>query len=239
MGAIFVTRAADLLAIWEAARGLAPLRRAQFLSRFARASKSRDAVRAQPIGSTNADILALRRALFGLHLTALATCPACAAPLEAEMRVEDFLDSHSDVGVSVFDLETDRGAIRFRLPTLDDLASIRPGAAPEQAVVALLEACVIDGEGPRSAATQDLAIARMAELDPLADPTIALTCEACGAHLDCAFDIASFLSREIEAAAARTISEIHTLASQYGWTEADLLAMSPIRRQAYLDLIGA
>jgi hypothetical protein len=234
-----VTRAADLLAIWEAARGLAPLRRAQLLSRFACDSKSEDAATAQPIGSTNADMLALRRALFGSELTALVTCSACAVPLEAEMRVEDFIDSHRDGGGSVFELETDRGALRFRLPTLNDLASIGTGAAPERAAVALLEACVVDAEGPHSASTQDLVLARMAELDPLADPTIALTCEACGAHFNCAFDIASFLWREIEAAAARTFSEIHTLASLYGWAEADLLAMSPTRRQAYLDLIGA
>ena len=34
-------------------------------------------------------------------------------------------------------------------------------------------------------------------------------------------------------------SEVHVLASSYGWRESDILNMSAWRRQYYLDLIGA
>jgi hypothetical protein len=30
--------------------------------------------------------------------------------------------------------------------------------------------------------------------------------------------------------------DVHALASAYGWREADVLAMSPMRRQVYLEL---
>jgi hypothetical protein len=34
------------------------------------------------------------------------------------------------------------------------------------------------------------------------------------------------------------LREVHTLAWAYGWREADILAMSPARRQFYIELVG-
>jgi hypothetical protein len=31
---------------------------------------------------------------------------------------------------------------------------------------------------------------------------------------------------------------VHQLAKYYGWAEADILAMSPVRRQIYLNIAG-
>jgi hypothetical protein len=64
-----------------------------------------------------------------------------------------------------------------------------------------------------------------------------LSCETCGGGFEQVFDIASFLWREIEAWSARTVTDVHTIARDYGWSESDILAMSPARRQAYIDLI--
>ena len=36
----------------------------------------------------------------------------------------------------------------------------------------------------------------------------------------------------------RFLRDVHTLASTYGWREADILALSPWRRQYYLALIA-
>jgi hypothetical protein len=33
--------------------------------------------------------------------------------------------------------------------------------------------------------------------------------------------------------------EVHALASHYGWTEPDVLALPPARRRAYLEMVGA
>jgi hypothetical protein len=51
------------------------------------------------------------------------------------------------------------------------------------------------------------------------------------------FDIVSFLWREIASAAQRLLQEVHLLASVYSWHEANILSMSPQRRNAYLQLI--
>jgi hypothetical protein len=46
------------------------------------------------------------------------------------------------------------------------------------------------------------------------------------------------LWREIESMAGRLLRDVHALASAYGWHEKDILALSPVRRQFYLTLIG-
>jgi hypothetical protein len=43
----------------------------------------------------------------------------------------------------------------------------------------------------------------------------------------------------VEVQAMRLVGDVHALARIYGWTEADVLAMSPRRRATYLELAGA
>jgi len=79
---------------------------------------------------------------------------------------------------------------------------------------------------------------RMAAADPQGDVELALTCPACGHAWPAAFDIASFFWTEVDAWARVLLHEIHALASAYGWREVDILALTPWRRRAYLELIG-
>ena len=79
--------------------------------------------------------------------------------------------------------------------------------------------------------------AQIAALDPRARIELDLTCAACGHAWPAVFDIASFLWAEISAWAHRTLRDVHAIASAYGWHEADILAMSPLRRQCYLELV--
>ncbi len=51
------------------------------------------------------------------------------------------------------------------------------------------------------------------------------------------FDIAAYFWAELAAEAKRLLREVDALARAYGWREADILALSPRRRQAYLELI--
>jgi hypothetical protein len=78
----------------------------------------------------------------------------------------------------------------------------------------------------------------MAEADPQADVQLALSCPDCGHSWLAAFDIVSYFWSEVNSWAQRLLGEVHTLASFYGWSERDILAMSPVRRHIYLDMIG-
>jgi hypothetical protein len=53
------------------------------------------------------------------------------------------------------------------------------------------------------------------------------------------FDAGSFFWSELGAWARRLLHEIHSLARAYGWSESEILTLSPARRQAYLELIGS
>jgi hypothetical protein len=78
----------------------------------------------------------------------------------------------------------------------------------------------------------------MSDADPQADVELALACPSCGHQWPAAFDIASFLWKELHVWALRTLREVHTLARSYGWREDDVLALSGTRRQLYLELCG-
>jgi hypothetical protein len=85
----------------------------------------------------------------------------------------------------------------------------------------------------------DAVIARMAEADPQADVQLDLSCPACRHRWLAVFDIVSFLWSEIDASARRTLQDVHRLATAYGWREPDILALTPWRRQVYLEMAGA
>jgi hypothetical protein len=76
----------------------------------------------------------------------------------------------------------------------------------------------------------------LARADPLAETRLALRCPVCESQWEENLDIVSFLWREIEARARRLLFEIHTLASAYGWAEADILSLSEHRRALYFEM---
>ena len=76
------------------------------------------------------------------------------------------------------------------------------------------------------------------QTDPYAEVTLAMSCASCDHRWQGDFDISSFFWSEIEAWAARILHEVHILASTYGWREHDILALSPRRRQIYLEMAG-
>jgi hypothetical protein len=43
----------------------------------------------------------------------------------------------------------------------------------------------------------------------------------------------------VEARARRILQEVHTLASSYGWHEAEILALGDTRRAMYLQMVQA
>ena len=79
-------------------------------------------------------------------------------------------------------------------------------------------------------------VREMERADPQSNLHIRLACPACGHRWQALFDIVSFLWAEINHWAERTLRAVHVLAGAYGWREADILAMSPTRRQMYLEM---
>jgi hypothetical protein len=109
------------------------------------------------------------------------------------------------------------------------------------AAVELLELCRINNEASSHWSEEEIERIgeELAEADPLAEIQIALGCPTCANQYTEAIEIASFLWAEIEACAKRLLWEVHALATAYGWTEPDVLALSPARRALYLEMVQA
>jgi hypothetical protein len=80
---------------------------------------------------------------------------------------------------------------------------------------------------------------RMAELDPMAAAELRLDCSECGCVWQAPIDLARFVLSEVDAWARRTLHEVHQLARSYGWSEGQIVELSPRRRQYYLELSSA
>jgi hypothetical protein len=119
------------------------------------------------------------------------------------------------------------------LPNTVDLLEVA-SESPERRAQALLARCAgAELSGSASGAVQT----KMAEIDPTSRIELALSCPGCEHQWSDFFDIASYLWTELSDHAVRLLRETHTLARAYGWREADILALSPRRRQVYLDLV--
>ena len=239
--------ALELLAAWERGRGATTIERALLLLAAADPEADTGGLAKLPIGARDARLLRLRAELFGDTLECVARCPECDAAVDVAVAAADLLAAQDAVGdVAVRWLDVDGYRVRFHLPSSADLMAAVSGTAPEVARVALFDRCVEgvaapNGAGAAAALSTTAVAAVVAEMeaaDPLGDPTLDLLCPECAVRWAAPLDVIAFLWTEIDAWARRTLREVHALAREYGWSEAEILALSPARRRAYLELTG-
>lgn len=199
------------------------------------------------LGHRDALLLELRERTFGRWLDGLATCPACTDELQVTCAIDDVRAPGNGADpATAGQWEVVAGEYQLAVRVPDSRDAVTAAAADDPAAVrsVLLDRCVtaldqVGGPVPASelpAEIVDIAVACIAEADPQADVRLAVTCPSCGTDWEVPFDPGPFLWSEVEAWAQRTLLEVHQLAAAYGWSEADVLALGPRRRQAYLEL---
>ncbi|MFI8829897.1 hypothetical protein ACIGPN_02550 [Streptomyces afghaniensis] len=238
-----ITQAAEFLATWETGLDRAPAGRALLLHGAARPDLGgdREALLALPVGEREADLFALRRALFGERMQVRLECAACGADMEFELDAGEFARTLADRGDPLVRVAEDGWEVEFRVPAVADLTAAARDADPRRA---LLARCVVtavrDGQ-PVSADALPVAVQRrIAEAaraaDPGGDVTLNVACPECGEGTRAELDIASYLWTELDAWARDLLLDVHLLATAYGWSEPEILALSPLRRRYYLEL---
>ena len=95
----------------------------------------------------------------------------------------------------------------------------------------------VEPAGPLRPDAAAAVTASLASRDAGAELLIDLTCPACAARWQRVLDVAGFVWTELEARAQRLIGDVHALASAYGWTEGEVLALGDARRAAYLAMV--
>ena len=238
--------AAQLLDAWEKGLSEPASSRALPLLAAASADASTEAVAVLSIGERDRRLLTLRSWLFGTQLPSLISCSTCNERLEWTVDSADLcLAKPLELSDELL-LEMDQYRVSFRLPNSSDLVAVAGCTDVGTARWSLLDRCIstIEREGKEISLSElsgpiaDDVVKRMGEVDPHADMQFDLTCPACGHRWRALFDIESFFWSEINTWAQRVLSEVHTLARAYGWSERDILNLSPWRRQFYLGLVG-
>ena len=238
--------AGDLMQLWEAGAAQHPLDRALTILAAVEPEQTRRDLALLPSGRRDARLLAVYARTFGSQIAGQGPCPQCAGRVEFGLDTRTLLAVAADDGEeAALAVATDGFSLTARLPDSFDLAAIADVADVAEARRRLLERCILqatrDGvvvlleQVPESVLA--VVAEQMAAHDPLAEIELALVCPACGHQWQLFFDIASFLWLKIELQARRLLREVHTLARAYGWREADILALSPGRRQAYLEMV--
>jgi hypothetical protein len=222
-------RAAELLGAWERSAALGQVEREDALLRLAELGVEPAEL---PVGERDARLLELRELLFGTELDGAAECPGCGEPVQYLLDTGSLLAGRPERGS--FRLAVGGCELDVRLPTGADLAEAAAAGDLEEARTVLLERIADQALSAEVAAEL---VEQLAELDPLADARLALACPACEHEWTLAFEIGAWLWSELEAWAWRTLLDVHTLASAYGWSEEEILALGP-RRELYLELVG-
>ena len=227
----------DCLNLWESAVDLYPLDQGLLALSAALPDTPQDALADWPLGKRNRALFELHRYCFGSRLAAWAACGRCQEKMEFAVDTRELM-AQAKVpereATVVFCSES------YRLPTSRDLAfALTDAVKPQTAVVRLLESCRLTARGAEGWSAQDIdEIGElMAAADPAAETRVALCCPACGHEQDEVLDIATFLSAEIAALAKRLLWEVHALAFAYGWTEAQVLSLSAVRRSLYIKMV--
>jgi hypothetical protein len=236
-----------LLQVWETLHGATTTERSLGLLAAVWPELDDAQWRQVSIGDRDACLFLLKESLFGGELQTVAACPNCGERLESRFNVRDVCTPSAWLPQprepSFLTHEDYR--VRFRLPCSEDLLDLPKGAATNDAATTLLQRCVIEADHGDSRIeasvlpvdVQQRVIATMAEEDPLADVQVAVNCPACRHVWSAALDIAAYLWGELDDWAQDMLAEVHVLARHYAWSERDILAMSPVRRRFYLDMV--
>lgn len=225
-----------LLEFWERARHRPPHERSLQLLAWAMPDERSDALADFDLGLRDWHLLRLRRALFGPTLVGHGGCPHCGERLEVELDARALQEDAPPPAPPHY---VDAAGRRYRLPNSRDLAAVAGMRDPEAAADVLFAACCLDTDAGK---LDEVDVAEVEHgLSALAAERgmqLELRCAACGDSWLLDLDPGAFCWEEIDARAQALLDDVHRLASAYGWSEHDILALGDARRAAYLDRIG-
>lgn len=234
----------QLVRLWELGEKRHAVDRALLLLLASDPKATLDNVAQLTIGQRNARLLQLRASTFGPKLAAAAACPNCGEQLEFSIHVDDLYQPQPETLNGR--LMVDGFEVDYRLPDSRDLAAIIGLDDVAAARELLLERCLIavqaadstEATGPAPATLLEAVAAAIPEHDPMADLWLELACPNCEHEWEAQFDVVSYFWRELGDRVQRLMYDVSQLAAVYGWSESQVLALGPARRQRYLELAG-
>ncbi len=179
-----------------------------------------------------------------MSLTAVCEQPGCRKPMDLDLNLLDFCDTHPEDTFSC--RPDDDTQIQLRLPTgLDQLGWLKADAhrlddiSTHMATSLVLQ---VNGKKPEAGwRVPDHWLDNLADAmerhDALTTLQLHSCCPACRRDLAVDVDLEGELLAVLGVEHTHLLHQIHRLASVYHWTESDILAMPAKRRNDYLRMV--
>lgn len=236
-----------LLHVWEAGRAMPPPRKALTMLLAGLPEETYDQVSRLTIGERDRRLVQLRALTFGPMIQGVSHCQLCHEQMEINVDTQTMTSPPCEAEPRHMPVTVHGHQIIMRSPTTADLIELKQGSSRHEARRALVRQCVVKAErngldlSPDGLPLEvlDAIPPEMADADPMAELRLEITCPSCQRSSAVLFDIVQYFWDEIVAAAKRILSDIHGLARAYGWSEPEILAVPPMRRRLYLEMVGA
>jgi len=237
----------EMIRVWERGDLRSPIDQALLLLEAGGQKGSLSDLAKLHVGERDRLLLQLREKTFGSRFVCSVDCPECSEDLQFEMETRQILQPAPPERAQTFTESAGELTATFRLPNSEDLADAMLVAPLEQGKQRILERCLVSvrkrgaefGLGELSDGDVEELCRLMGNADPQAETRLSVQCLSCGEAWQVIFDITSFFWQEISVRARRALSEVHVLASAYGWSEEAILALSAARREFYLQMVNS
>lgn len=166
--------------------------------------------------------------LYGPQAECLAACESCGRSYEFTLDLPQIIarqDAERPAPPDVEGVWTLPSGARLRAPTQADLAG-------DPATLAAR--LTLEGE-----AGADEVGAFLDTASPVLAIDMDASCPDCGTTAQLRFDLSSYLTRRLAAEHPFLIRETHLIASRYGWSHGEIMALTRDDRRAYAGLIEA
>jgi hypothetical protein len=220
---------AVLLAAWEAGCGWPEVARGAAVLDVLGGAEVAGSALDLPIGELARLAARCHVEAFGGLVPGVLDCAGCGAMLDVTVDLSA-LPTATTPGGSV---ATGDEWPAVRAPTVRDL--LRAVGRPDARDVLLQ---LLTGVAERDLEPDEL-VRLEARLEAIAGPgftTLRTACPDCGGDVTGDLDPAWLLWTRVERAAPELLQDVATLAGAYGWSESEVLALTPRRRAAYLEL---
>lgn len=201
-----------------------------------------------PVGQRDRVLLSAYKRNFSAALEVLDECDDCGEAIEFSLRVDELLSAHDGTMPEKLRIEADGWTIDCA--PLHSLAIIRAqhdaiAADDVRSIGKHVVEHLIEGvhRGDKPQTTDDLpqhVFEQVAEgcyaADPFAEISVQPRCPECGLEWTAVIDVTEFVKQRVNTLAQKLLLQIHRLALFYGWGEQAILALTPARRAAYLEL---
>jgi hypothetical protein len=237
----------EMIGVWEKGDLRSPIDQALLLLHAAAPEDSISSLAKLHVGERDRRLLQLREKTFGSRFSCSVDCPWCSENLHFEFETDQILQPSPAKENNAFSATTDELDVTFRLPNSEDLVEAMSASSAEESRHRILARCLLsvrmDGIELSTDDVPQCAIEKisglMSSADPQVDTQFGVQCSSCGKTWHVPFDVTFFFWNEISVRARRTLSEVHALASAYGWNEEEILGMSVVRREFYLQMVCA